>query len=112
MTVKELSEALELRILCGDTDRIFDGVYTGDLLSWVMSRLSEDKVWITIMSNVNVVAVASLADAACVILAEGVEPDPEALEAAKNKGVTLLSSPLDSYSLCVKISCLTDGAGS
>lgn len=109
MTVRELSEKLGLTVLCGDTDREFTGVYVGDLLSWVMSRLTEDKIWITIMSNVNVIAVASLADAACVILAEGVEPDAEAADAARAKGVTLLSSPLDSYSLCSRISeCIGD----
>lgn len=107
MTVKELSERIGLTVLCGNTDREFTGVYTGDLLSWVMSRLTEDKIWITIMSNLNVIAVASLADAACVIFAEGVEPDPEALEAAKSKDVTLLQSKLDAYSLCVKIYELT-----
>lgn len=107
MTVKYLSEKLDLAVLCGNTERDIDGVYTGDLLSWVMSRLTADNVWITIMSNINVVAVASLADAACVILAEGVEPDADALAAAKSKDVTLLSSPLDSYTLCVKISELT-----
>ncbi len=110
MTVKELSENIGLDILCGNPDREFTGVYTGDLLSWVMSRLTEDKIWITIMSNLNVIAVASLADAACVILAEGVLPDPEALEAAKSKDVTLLSSKLDAYSLCVKISKLIGAA--
>lgn len=107
MTVKEMASALELKYICGDCDREFTGVYTGDLLSWVMSRLTEDEVWITIMSNVNVVAVASLADAACVILAEGVEPDADALNAAKAKGITLLSSDLYAYSLCVKIAELT-----
>lgn len=107
MTVKYLSEKLGLTVLCGNTERDIDGVYTGDLLSWVMSRLTADNVWITIMSNINVVAVASLADAACVILAEGVQPDTDALEAAKSKDVTLLSSPLDAYTLCVKISDVT-----
>lgn len=107
MTVKELSEKLDLAVICGDTSREISGVYTGDLLSWVMSKLTEDKIWITIMSNINVVAVASLADAAAVILAEGVEPDADALEAAKTKDVTLLSSTLDAYSLCVKIAAVT-----
>lgn len=104
MTVKRLADSIGLTVLCGETDREISGIYTGDLLSWVMSRLTEDKIWITIMSNINVVAVASLADAAAVILAEGVEPDVEALEASKTKGVTLLSSDLDAYTLCVKIS--------
>ena len=104
MTVESLSKKLELTVLCGDTSREISGVYTGDLLSWVMSKLTEDKIWITIMSNINVVAVASLADAAAVLLAEGVMPDADALETAKLKDVTILSSNLDAYSLCVKIS--------
>lgn len=107
MTVRELADKIGLDVLCGNADREISGVYTGDLLSWVMSRLTEDRIWITIMSNLNVIAVASLADAACVIMAEGVEPDPDALEAAKNKGVTLLQSKLDAYSLCIKIYELT-----
>ena len=107
MTVKELCEKLNLQIICGDTSREINGVYTGDLLSWVMSRLSEDKIWITIMSNINVVAVASLADAAAVVLAEGVQPDADALEAAKAKDVTILSSNLDAYTLCIKIAEVT-----
>ena len=53
---------------------------------------------------------ASLADASAVVLAEGVEPDTEALDAAMAKGVTLLRSELDSYSLCVRISKLLEGA--
>ena len=61
-------------------DREIGGVYIGDLLSWVMGRASADDAWITIMSNINVVAVASLADAACVLFAEGVVPLPSKVQ--------------------------------
>ena len=60
-----------------DGDREIDGAYVGDLLSWVMGRAQMDNAWITIMTNVNVIAVASLADTACVILAEGVSMEDE-----------------------------------
>ena len=53
-------------------EREISDVYIGDLLSWVMGRAKADDAWITIMSNVNILAVASLADTACIILAEGV----------------------------------------
>ena len=52
-----------------DGEREIKGVYIGDLLSWVMGRAKADDAWITIMSNINIVAVASLADVACIILA-------------------------------------------
>ena len=80
------------------------GAYVGDLLSWVMGRAEPGNAWITIMSNINVTAVATLADISCVILAEGVTLDENALEAAKTKGINVVSSPLTSYEVAVKIS--------
>ena len=50
-----------------ETDREITGVYIGDLLSWVMGRAQSGDAWITIMSNANIVAVAALADTACII---------------------------------------------
>ena len=104
MTVKELKE------LCGfeelnlsDPDREIDGVYIGDLLSWVMGRAKSDNVWITIMSNVNVIAVATLADVSSIILAEGVTLPDEVLEVAKDKGVNVLKSDLSIYDVALKI---------
>ena len=78
-------------------DRMIKGAYVGDLLSWVMGRAQEDHAWITIMSNVNVIAVASLADVACVILSEGTSLDDGVLEVALQRGVNVLSSPNPSY---------------
>ena len=43
--------------------------YAGDLLSWVMSHATAGDAWVTIMSNINVAAVASLTEVACVIFA-------------------------------------------
>ena len=66
MTVEELSNACGFEPLCmPHPEREVSGCYIGDLLSWVMGRAQEDNAWITIMSNINVIAVASLADTAC-----------------------------------------------
>ena len=63
MTVKELSERFDCQIICmPDGDREISGGYAGDLLSWVISRAKSGDVWVTIMSNINIVAVASLTD--------------------------------------------------
>ena len=105
MTVKQLAENFGYRVLCmPDEDREVVGGYAGDLLSWVMGRAQSGNVWITIMSNINVVAVASLADVSCVILAEGVTLSCEISETAKQKGVNIYSSPKDAYELAVLLS--------
>lgn len=107
MTVSELTQLEEFKALClPEGERRIDGVYIGDLLSWVMGRAGEDNAWITIMTNINVVAVASLSDVACVILAEGTAPDNEVLTTAEEKGVNLISSPLGAYEIAVKLSSL------
>ena len=104
MTVKELCDKLELKIFyMEEEDREIEGVYCGDLLSWVMGKCPADTAWITIMSNQNVAAVAVLCDTACTILSEGVAPDEELLERAEKQGVTLLGSDLDEYQLCWKL---------
>lgn len=105
MKLSELCEQLSLTVIAdgGNLDASFDGVYAGDLLSRAMSHVEADNLWITIMSNINVIAVASLTEAAAVILAEDVELVPEALEAAREKKITVLASPLTVYELCVKL---------
>ena len=104
MKLTELREKLELRLVCGEEDKDFDGVYAGDLLSRAMSHVEADNLWITIMPNTNVIAVASLTEAAAVILAEEVELQADALAAAKENGITVYSSERTVYELCVMIS--------
>lgn len=105
MTVKQLMADAELDAVClPEPDRTVSGAYVGDLLSWVMGRASQDNVWITIMSNINVVAVAALSDVSCVILAEGVCAEPEIIETAERKGINLLSTNLTAFEIAVRIS--------
>jgi BioD-like phosphotransacetylase family protein len=84
-------------------DREITGVYIGDLLSWVMGRAASGDAWITIMSNQNVAAVATLADTACIILAEGVQPDEGVAALAEQKGINLLLSELSAYETALRL---------
>lgn len=107
MTVHEMIEKLELTVLTqGDLERPVQGGYMGDLLSWVMGRATAGDAWITIMSNLNTVAVAVLSDVSAVILAEGVQADEAAIGKAKAQGVTLLSSEQSSFQLAGKLYAL------
>lgn len=107
MTVKELAAMQGFKtVSMPDGEREINGVYIGDLLSWVMGRAKADDAWITIMSNINIVAVASLADTACIILAEGVEPDASVVDTANAKGVNILSAEMPAYETATAIGAL------
>ncbi|MGN0986187.1 MAG: hypothetical protein ACI4OU_06780 [Candidatus Enterenecus sp.] len=104
MTVQNLIEALGLTAFhLAEPDRAVTGGYCGDLLSWVMGRAPADGAWLTIMSNVNVAAVAALTDVACVILTEEVEPDAPLLQKARAQGINLLGTALSTYDCAVRL---------
>lgn len=101
LTVEKLIEKLGLEVIeLADGAREITGGYAGDLLSWVMGRAQPGDAWVTIMSNMNVAAVAQLTDVACVIFAEGVAPDPEALNKAKMHGINLLGTRKGMFEVC------------
>ena len=97
MTVSSLCENGFKALCLSDGDRTVNGVYIGDLLSWVMSSCESDNIWITIMSNINVIAVASLTDASAVLLAEGVTLEDDVLAQAQKKGINVLCTEKTAY---------------
>lgn len=104
MTVKELTAQMGLTVFHQpDPDRPVTGGYCGDLLSWVMGRAGADCAWLTIMSNVNVAAVAALSDVACVVLTEDVQPDGPLLMKAKAQDINLLGTGMSTFAAAAKL---------
>ena len=104
MTVQSLKDHLSLAALTlPDGEREIRGVYVGDLLSWVMGRAQADNVWLTIMSNLNIVAVATLADVSCIILCEGVTLEESVRSTAEAKGVNILATEAPAYETAKKL---------
>ncbi len=108
MTVKELAGRLELKSLAGESglEREIQGCYIGDLLSWVMARASAGDVWITVMGNVNAIAVAALTDCACIVLTEAAELDADAKARADQQAIPVFSTEKDSFETAVKVAGL------
>ena len=107
MTVQDIIEKLNLKVLVeGDVDREVTDCYIGDLLSWVMGRAPADSAWLTVMGNINSIAVATLADVSCIILVENAALDADAKKKAEMMDVTILLTEENSYSLAVRISKL------
>ena len=92
-------------------DREIKSVYCCDLLSVVMGKAPADSAWVTVMGNVNVVAVCSLADTACVVVADGAEVDENAVAKADEHGVFILRSGLPVFEAAKLADSLLQKAG-
>lgn len=102
MTVMEFARTAGHRVLSSAEEagrRKIEGCYICDLLSWAMGRCRPGDLWITVQNNMNVVAVASLTDASCVLIPEGIEVDGALLQKAEAQNVVVLSGQGTAYEI-------------
>lgn len=113
MTVQNLIEQNIFEIIhspaAGDREISGPYPYCCDLLSIAMSRAPEGCAWVTVMGNINTLAVASLTDAACVVLAEGASLDEAALKKAKEQEITVLKTEKPIFEAALMIYRLLNG---
>lgn len=105
MTIKELIDAGCFEVLCcgQDTQKCITVPFCCDLLSVAMASAPEGCAWVTVMGNINTLAVASLTDAACIILAGGTVLDDAALQKAEEQDITILRSRLPIFESALQI---------
>ena len=99
MTVAELLKLDIFKVINkeGDTEKAITVPYCCDLLSIAMSKSPAGAAWVTVMGNVNTLAVASLTEASVVILAEGVELDEAVVSKAKEQSIIVLATDQPIY---------------
>ncbi|MEG1663321.1 MAG: hypothetical protein RR338_04980 [Clostridia bacterium] len=99
MKTEQLAKILNAQIVnLADESRQIECGYAGDFLSFVMGKAPTNCCWFTVMNNINVCAVATLADITVVVLCEGVLPDENLLAKIKLQGINLISTKLDIFS--------------
>lgn len=105
LKISDLVEVLQLEVFSGQEglSSLVAGGYTSDLLSDVMGCADEGKVWITLQTHKNVMAVASLKDLAAVILVKGYKPDQDMMEESNNQGIPVLGTNLQSFEISGKL---------
>ncbi len=105
MTVKELVEALNLKVLSGEQglNKEIEGCYVSDLLSDVMGNAEMNNVWVTLQTHKNVMAIASLKELACVILVKGQSASEDTLEQSNDEGIPFLSTNMQTFETAGKI---------
>ena len=104
MTVKELAEIEGIKpSVMATPDTEISCAFCCDLLSIVMGKAPAGCAWVTVMGNMNSVAVASLAEIGAIILADGVLPDQNALQKAEENGINILLSKEPVFDTALKI---------
>lgn len=102
MNIEEITGLIEGKILGRfyKGDYQISGAYVCDMLSRVVSSIESGQVWITILNSINVVAVASLSECPCVILADDVKMPDDVIKRADENNVMILSTGFSAYKVC------------
>lgn len=104
LTVEKLAGLTHCRILnLSEPDRPVRCGYAGDLLSWVMSHAKRQCAWMTVLSHVNVIAVAVMAEVSAVVVCEKAEVTPEVIRVAQEQRVNLLQTEDDEAGFCIRL---------
>ncbi len=104
--VHELGLAELTPAVSGNHDAEIDRGYASDLLSDVLAHAPEGGLLVTLQVHLNVIAVASHAELAAVIFAGDRRPDDEVLEKAAAEGLSLYSSPADTFEIVGRLYAL------
>lgn len=104
MKVKELASILNFKILTGEAgiDKEVNGVYACDLLSFAMSRAAKGNAWITVHTHINIVAVALLAEIACIVIPENIPVEEATIKKAAEEEIPILSAGISAFEVCWK----------
>ncbi len=106
MTVSEFAKQAGCTVFCEGEERQIESGYCGDFLSNIISRATDACAWLTVMNNVNVAAVATLIDCACIVLCEGVAPDEAFAARAKQLGLWVLGMRENVFEAAKKVAAL------
>lgn len=108
MKISDVVQKLDLKIITQPNfdDREVVGCYIGDLLSHVMSKAQQDNIWITVQTNINIVAVATLTEVSSIIIPEEIIVDEAKIKKANVQDIIILCSSKNSYELAIGINKL------
>ena len=105
MTIQELIDSNMFQVVNvgEETERAITTPFCCDLLSIAMGRAPAGCAWVTVMGNTNTLAVATLAEAACIIMAEGTALDEVAMKKARDQEITVLATELPVFDAALKV---------
>ena len=103
ISLKDIVQQLDLKIVTGDIDRQVSAGYSSDLLSDVIANAQKDNIWITLQTHINIVAVANLQELAGIILVNGRQPEEATLKKAEQENIPIMLTELSTFEIVGKL---------
>jgi predicted transcriptional regulator len=101
-TLSDIVARCSLDVLAGRENlaRPVSAAFASDLMSDVLAFSTADVLLVTGLTNRQTVVTAEISDALGILYTRGKRPDPESLERAAGNGMPILSTDLDTFTIC------------
>ncbi|MEN6357118.1 MAG: serine kinase [Armatimonadota bacterium] len=86
-----------------DADIEVTSGYASDLLSDVLAKARNGAIWVTNQKHINIIGVAVMLNLAGVVIAGGIDPEPNTVTKAKVENVALYTTDMSLYELVGKL---------
>ena len=86
-----------------DADRCVEGSFATDLLSHAIGNAKSGDAWLTVLTNPNIIAPASIADVACLVICDNIEPTELLINKCETMGISLFKTELPVTDAAVKL---------
>ena len=105
MKLEVISRILNCEVITG-ADKLEEEIGVGcgaDLMSDVLAFIKPNALLLTGLTNVQTVRTAEIAEVKAIVYVRGKQPDKEAIDLAKEKGLVLLGTSLPMYESCGRL---------
>jgi len=95
MTIKEISEIIDGKVICCDEklSTQIEYAFASDLMSDVLTVEKENIVLITGLANLQTIRTSEMSEISCIIIARGKKTGDEMISLAKENNMILIESP-------------------
>ena len=101
MKVKEIVDILKCQVLNeGNMEEEVKTACGSDMMSDVLAFVKDQSVLLTGLMNPQVVRTAEMMDMHCIVFVRGKNIDPNVVELARQKEITVLASPYRMFTAC------------
>lgn len=102
MKISDIVRLLDCEVLCcGDKlDHELHSACGSDMMSEVLAFVKDESALLTGLINIQVIRTAEMMDIQCVVFVRGKMPDQSVIDAATQKGITLLATKQRMYTAC------------
>ncbi len=102
MTVNDIKNLLEAKILCGEEhiDREVHTACGSDMMSDVLAFVKDQSVLLTGLCNPQAIRTAEMMDIVCIVFVRGKMPDESMIELAEERGIVIMSTQMRMFPAC------------